>query len=84
MALMTITENIYKVHPENKFAALPAFEVEHWPMHSRREATRPAGADSPGGKARGKTRRGKGSRSASAKAKASGKTSGDGAAKGIE
>jgi hypothetical protein len=84
MKLMTITEHIYKVYPESLFAVFPAEKDEHWPMHTRREASRSAGSDGPGGTAHGKTRRGKGSRSASAsakakaKAKASCKTSGDG------
>ena len=70
MPLMTITENIYKVYPESRFAVFPALGDEQWPMHDRREANRPAAVVIPGDKARGKTRRGKGSRSASAKAKA--------------
>ena len=70
MPLKTITENIYKVYPESSFAVLPALGDEHWPMHNRREANRPATLLIPGDKARGKTRRGKGSRSASAEAKA--------------
>ena len=70
MPLVTITENIYKVYPESNFAVLPALGDEQWPMHNRREANLPAAVVIPGDKARGKTRRGKGSRSASAKAKA--------------
>ena len=74
MSMMTITENIYKVYPESNFAVFPALESEDWPMHNRREANRPLTyVASPGDKARGKTRRGKGSRSASAKAKAADK-----------
>ena len=73
MPLVTITENIYKVYPESNFAVLPALGDEQWPMHNRREANRPAAVVIPGDKAHGKTRRGKGSRSASAKAKASDK-----------
>ena len=70
MPLMTITENIYKVYRESNFAVLPALEDKHWPMALNRPATGVISGD----KARGKTRRGKGSRSASAKAKASDKT----------
>ena len=72
MPMMSITERIYKVYPESDFAVLPALDGEVWPMHNRREQNRPATGT--GDKAHGKTRRGKGSRSASAKAKAGDKT----------
>ena len=68
MPLMTITENIYKVYPESRFAVFPALGDEQWPMHNRRDANRPAALVILGDKARGITRRGKG-----AKAKASDK-----------
>ena len=75
MPLVDITANIYKVYPESNFAVFPAMDGEEWPMHNRREQNRPATVLIPGeSKARGKTRRGKGSRSAKAKAKAGDKT----------
>ena len=74
MPLVSITANIYKAYPESNFAVFPALDGEQWPMHDRREQNRPATIMIPGDKARGKTRRGKGSRNAKAKAKAGDKT----------